>query len=241
MTSDINPNETFMYWWEPMKWFGSFQIKWLFLKDIHSSQFEHIKEDAFSTSSFINLKDSTKLTNANGKEIVRTFSDCSLRSNIFESFAYMDQREDYIRLQRESNSYFLKHFQECCLAYQKDPEGFSPQKKTQNNKKKYNGSNLSLPGQKIQANGIDCKIPNNKQSSPQNGTTTKKNSNNKNGLKGQNKGQNSSKQNNLQNSLAEQFGIKTLNKKSKGSKTAKIQKPIEATSEKKKENMTLTY
>jgi len=238
MTSDIKPNESFMYWWEPMKWFGTFQIKWLFLKDIHSSQFDHIKEDAFSTSSFINLKDSTKLTTTNGKEIVRTFHEYSLRSNIFESFAYMDQREDYIRLQRDSNSFFVKQFQECCLAYQKDPEGFSPQKKTQNNKKKYNSSNLNLAGQKIQINGNDSKPSNNKPSSPNNSNNVKKTQNNKNNQK---KNQNNTKQTNLQSSLAEQFGIKTLNKKSKGGKTTKTLKPVEDTQEKKKENMTLTY
>jgi len=44
MTSNINDEETFKYWWESCKWFGTLQIEWLFIKDIHYAYFEHIIE-----------------------------------------------------------------------------------------------------------------------------------------------------------------------------------------------------
>jgi hypothetical protein len=44
LTSDIDHNETFKYWWEPCKWFGSYQIQWLFAKDIPHSNFEHLTQ-----------------------------------------------------------------------------------------------------------------------------------------------------------------------------------------------------
>ncbi len=44
MVSNVNDEETFKYWWEPCKWFGTIQVKWLFIKDIHHSNFEHITE-----------------------------------------------------------------------------------------------------------------------------------------------------------------------------------------------------
>jgi len=44
LISDIDHNETFKYWWEPCKWFGSYQIQWLFAKDIPHSNFEHLTQ-----------------------------------------------------------------------------------------------------------------------------------------------------------------------------------------------------
>jgi hypothetical protein len=219
MISDVKDDETFMFWWEPMKWFGSFQIKWLFIKDIHYSKFEHIRDDTFGSSSFINLKDSTRFNVENGKEVLRIFRDYMVKSNIFGSFAYMDRREDYIRLQRESNSYFLNYFEECCAAYQKDPERFSPRRNTQYNRKgaRYNGnSNFFYPGQKKPGNMPYRKIfYNNKQQGSPN--------NNFNGLYNM-RGPQYSREEYPSVSLAEQFGIKTLNKKNRVPKTRKNMK-----------------
>jgi len=208
-----------MYWWEPMKWFGSFQLKWLFIKDIHCSKFEHIREEGFGSSSFINLKDSTRLSAKSGKEALKIFRDYSVKSNIFGSFAYMDRREDYLRLQRDNNSYFLKYFEECCAAYQNDPEGFSPRRKPYYNRKggKYNGNagNHFVP--KRQGNTYYRKTfyNNRNQGSPTNYNNGNNNS----------KGQYyHSKENYPSVSLVEQFGIKTLNKKNRAPKSKKNEK-----------------
>jgi hypothetical protein len=233
MVSDVNVNETFMYWWEPMKWFGSLQIKWLFIKDVHSSHFEHIKEDGFGSSSFINLKDTTKLSKENGREVLKIFKEYSLTTNIFESFAYMDQREDYIRSQRNNNLYFLKYFQECCVAYQKDPENYSPQKKTPQTKKKANNTNKFSPKNATSGANVTINFSPNSQKKQENSaqkkTYYKSNSNNGSKQKLSPTPSQNNKFNNTNNtskpketsfplSLAEQFGIKTLHKKNKSSK-----------------------
>lgn len=227
MVSDVNVNETFMYWWEPMKWFGSLQIQWLFIKDVHSSHFEQIKEDGFNSSSFINLKDTTKLSQENGRQVLKIFNDCSLTTNIFESFAYMDQREDHIRSQRNNNGYFLKYFQECCIAYEKDPENFSPQKKTAPQAKKrvhkYSPKNLNIT---INFSG-NKKQENSPQQQQQQKKPYYKAANNKpNNKFNANNSVSRPKQENVKEtsfplSLAEQFGIKTLHKKNKNSKCGK--------------------
>jgi len=145
MTSDVKNEETFMFWWEPAKWFGTFQLSWIFIKDVHFSKFDQIKEDADGTS-FINLKDSTVLNLESGKEVLKVFRDSVPKTSIFGSFAYMDQREDYIRLQRETNTKFLEYFNECCTAYKQNPEGFSPVRKisgTYRKGGKYNNNNNS--------------------------------------------------------------------------------------------------
>lgn len=44
MTSDFDPKDSFKYWWEECKWFGSFTLKWIYVKDVREKQFEHIRE-----------------------------------------------------------------------------------------------------------------------------------------------------------------------------------------------------
>ena len=35
MSSNLQPEKSFKYFWEPNKWFGSFELKWRFIKDIY--------------------------------------------------------------------------------------------------------------------------------------------------------------------------------------------------------------
>ena len=59
-----------------------------------------------------------------------TFKEQPTKPNIFESFEYMDRREDYIRAQRDHNPDFEQYFEECCTAYKENPEEFQPQKRS---------------------------------------------------------------------------------------------------------------
>lgn len=141
MTSNINDSESFKYWWEPCKWFGTFQISWLFIKDIHYIKFEQIKEETTLSSKetimtpIINLKDGTMISAKNGKQILQVFKSSSNKPNLFEYFDYMDRREDYIRTQRDNDPDFETHFKECCEAYLENPDMNFPQRKSHYNKR----------------------------------------------------------------------------------------------------------
>jgi len=75
--------------------------------------------------------------------------------SIFESFEYMDRREDYIRSQRDNDTEFQQFFDSSCEAYKEDPEGFQPQRRPYHGRKtgrkprsnfankKYNNNNNS--------------------------------------------------------------------------------------------------
>jgi len=128
MTSDIDDNESFKYWWETCKWFGTFKISWLSIKDIHYSKFEQIEEESTKTS-VINLKDGTKISANSGKQMLKIFKEYPEKPNIFDFFDFMDRREDYIRSQRDNNPEFETYFKECCEAYQENPESVSPQRR----------------------------------------------------------------------------------------------------------------
>jgi hypothetical protein len=44
MDSDFDPADSFKFWWEGAKWFGSMKLKWIFIKEVKSEVLEHIKE-----------------------------------------------------------------------------------------------------------------------------------------------------------------------------------------------------
>jgi len=115
MISNVNDEDSFKYWWEPFKWFGSFQLQWLFLKDIDNMYFEHIREE--QSKSIVNIKDGTKIGADSGKDILTVFKSFPSQVNIFDSFDYMDQREDYIRNQRDSDPEFNQNFEKFCTAF----------------------------------------------------------------------------------------------------------------------------
>jgi len=166
--------------------------------------------------------------------VLKIFKEYSLTTNIFESFAYMDQREDYIRSQRNNNLYFLKYFQECCIAYQKDPENYSPQKKAPQAKKKGNNNKFSPKNATTTGANVTINFNKKQESTPQKKTYYKSNNNSNNSSKQKlsptpsqnNKSNNANnsfkpKETSFPLSLAEQFGIKTLHKKNKSSKSGK--------------------
>jgi hypothetical protein len=207
MTSDMDDRESFKYWWEPCKWFGTFKISWLFVKDIHHAKFEQIKEEA-SMTSVINLKDGTMISANTGKQMLTVFKDHPNKPSIFDYFDYMDRREDYIRAQRDNNSEFEKYFNECCEAYQENPDSVFPQRRPYYGRRGYrkpmtNGNHGAKRFNNNYSNG---------HSQSNNGTTYQKNYHQK-------------SEPTKAVSLAEQFTIITesdkLNKKNKISKKGK--------------------
>ena len=77
-------------------------------------------------TSIINLRDSTKINASIGKEILAIFAKAPLNPSILESFAYMDRREDQLRVQRDSDPNFDTLFDEYNTLYKQNPETFRP-------------------------------------------------------------------------------------------------------------------
>lgn len=102
------------------------------------------------SASVITSRDSTPISADSGKMILQTFKDYPSRPNIFESFDYMDRREDYLRSERDSNPEFQKFFDNCVQAYKNDPESVQPQRKPYYPKKSSKRSNY--PSKKYNSN-----------------------------------------------------------------------------------------
>jgi len=98
-----NKDVMFNYWWEPRKWYGTFDIKWIFIKDVPHKKFEHIKEESQTVTT---CKDCTRLSAKSGKQILGIFKSSPNKPNIFEAFEYMDNRENILRLNRDRDPSF---------------------------------------------------------------------------------------------------------------------------------------
>jgi len=102
MDSHYNVDDTFTYWLESNKYKGSYKIKWLFIKDVPFTRVEDYQDDELTLK---NLKDGAELSLEAGKKIIQTFLKQESRPNIFDTFEYMDRREDAIRHMRDNEVY----------------------------------------------------------------------------------------------------------------------------------------
>jgi len=85
----------------------------------------------------IYVRDSTAITNQAGKLVLQTFKENPNQPNIFDSFSFMDRREDYIRAQRDNDPEFEEYYELCCQSYQENPDGnYTQQKKSQYNNRR---------------------------------------------------------------------------------------------------------
>ncbi len=112
LVSDLQVDYSFRYWWEPNKYFGTFKIKIIYVKDVKDKLFESIKEESQDNNQVYKLRDSTRISVNNGKKMLAIFNSALTRPNIFEQFAYMDKREDIKRTQRNQDQLDTVEFNE---------------------------------------------------------------------------------------------------------------------------------
>lgn len=91
MTSEVKFNYVFNYWWEELKWSGVFNLKWVFVKDVHYKDIEHFSQQDIPITQ---LRDGSALEFKIGKELMVIFKDYSFISDIFEAFSDMDEKEE---------------------------------------------------------------------------------------------------------------------------------------------------
>jgi len=105
MASNYSLDATFTYWLESDKYKGSYKLQWLFIKDVPLGKIDDQTDEEFNLK---NLKDGAELTLEQGKQVFQSFLKQDPRPNIFDTFEYMDRREDLIRHMRD-NEMFTMH------------------------------------------------------------------------------------------------------------------------------------
>lgn len=99
MVSEVAFDKIFNYWWEDLKWSGIFKINWVYVQDVHHADVQHIRVN----STPINLlKDGSRVDFHSGKQMLEAFRTSDIDSDIFEDFSFMDDREEKLRMKRDS-------------------------------------------------------------------------------------------------------------------------------------------
>ena len=105
MVSEVEFDKIFNYWWEDLKWSGVFKINWVFVKDVHHIDVQDIK---VSSTPMHQLKDGSHVDFEAGKKMLEMFRASEIDSNIFEAFEFMDEREEKLRIKRDSYYEMIK-------------------------------------------------------------------------------------------------------------------------------------
>jgi hypothetical protein len=105
MSSEVEFDKIFNYWWEDLKWSGVFKINWVFVRDVHHLDVQEIK---VHSTSIHQLKDGSRVDFGSGKRMLEMFKHSDIDSDIFEAFEFMDEREEKLRIKRDSYYEMIK-------------------------------------------------------------------------------------------------------------------------------------
>lgn len=105
MVSEVEFDKIFNYWWEDLKWSGVFKINWVFVKDVHHVDVQDIRVNG---TPIHQLKDGSHVDFDAGKRMLEMFKHSEIDSDIFEAFEYMDEREEKLRIKRDSYYEMIK-------------------------------------------------------------------------------------------------------------------------------------
>ncbi|CAD8101882.1 unnamed protein product [Paramecium sonneborni] len=131
LTSQFNAKSHFKYWLIENKWFGTFQIQWLYVKDLPFKLFDEIKQiqklegSEETLKSVYDLIDCTELTTENGIKMAQIFQLEKTNKSLFEEFPQLDKLEYESRQERTNNIRFEKKFQELSAVFETIPFSFS--------------------------------------------------------------------------------------------------------------------
>ena len=45
MISEVSQNQIYNYWWEDLKWSGVLKVNWIYIKDVHFADVNHVLSD----------------------------------------------------------------------------------------------------------------------------------------------------------------------------------------------------
>ena len=99
MTSDFNEKVHFKFWLVETKWFGSFKIEWLYVKDVDFSGYEGLRQiQTLEGSREVHkpvheLIDCTELTKENAKKMLEIYASAPSEKMLFTDFTQLDEIE----------------------------------------------------------------------------------------------------------------------------------------------------
>ncbi|CAD8082645.1 unnamed protein product [Paramecium primaurelia] len=132
----FDPTATFLYWDEPLKWFGSFQIKCLFLNELKQKTLDEKQPAHLGSIVLTEQTDCTEITHGLGMFVLQCFKDLQEDETnvniLLQQFQNMDRREDQIKQQRDLDQNFLTQQSHEQQLFEKSPFEYKNYHKRQN-------------------------------------------------------------------------------------------------------------
>ncbi|CAD8177639.1 unnamed protein product [Paramecium octaurelia] len=132
----FDPTASFLYWDEPLKWFGSFQIKCLFLNELKQKTLDEKQPAHLGSIVLTEQTDCTEITNGLGLFVLQCFKDQQEDETnvnvLLQQFQNMDRREEQIKQQRDLDQNFLTQQSHEQQLFEKSPFEYKNYHKRQN-------------------------------------------------------------------------------------------------------------
>jgi hypothetical protein len=85
--------ETQQTFWAQSKWKGSFEVQWIFVKDVPNSQFRHIRLENNENKPVTNSRDTQEIPLEKGKMMLKIFHVFEHGTSLFDDFSHYESRE----------------------------------------------------------------------------------------------------------------------------------------------------
>ncbi|CAK63349.1 unnamed protein product (macronuclear) [Paramecium tetraurelia] len=132
----FDPTASFLYWDEPLRWFGSFQIKCLFLNELKQKTLDEKQPAHLGSIVLTEQTDCTEITNGLGIFVLQCFKDQQEDETnvnvLLQQFQNMDRREEQIKQQRDLDQNFLTQQSHEQQLFEKSPFEYKNYHKRQN-------------------------------------------------------------------------------------------------------------
>jgi hypothetical protein len=90
--------------WQQDKWNGSFQVKWLFIKDIPNNHLRHIRLENNDNKPVTNSRDTQEILYEPGKEMLRIFATFKAKTSLLDDFSFYDKKQEEMSQNKKQES-----------------------------------------------------------------------------------------------------------------------------------------
>ncbi|XP_046362486.1 YTH domain-containing family protein 1-like isoform X1 [Haliotis cracherodii] len=80
--------------WAQDKWKGSFEVKWIYVKDVPNSQLRHIRLENNENKPVTNSRDTQEVPPEKGKQVLKIFHNYKHTTSIFDDFIHYEKRQE---------------------------------------------------------------------------------------------------------------------------------------------------
>ncbi|KAI8807110.1 YT521-B-like domain-containing protein [Cladochytrium replicatum] len=101
MQTGVDWDTSSQVWAQEGKWKGTFEVRWIFVKDIPNAVLRHLRVVNNENKPVTNSRDTQELMPDVGREMLRIFSEFKSRTCILDDWVWYDQREEEEHMRKQ--------------------------------------------------------------------------------------------------------------------------------------------